>query len=374
MSLIKKVNFDHAAAEDISRPVLDYIDQNKAYFYNASSFYLESQYGKSQIEKARIRIAQEINCDPEEIIFTSGASESNALAIDGYLKANTENDESWCFCTNIEHSSILDNPNTLPCLKCDRYGIILPSEVKLAPENGALFSIQYANNEIGIIQDIKELATCVHARNGVLHVDAAQAFGKIPIDVQDLGIDMMSASAGKMGGIRGVGFLYVKKGIKLEPIIYGTQESHLRGGTYFTLGIGAFGVAVEQIDYRKETILKSKRDYFINRLLEIKQISLNGRRQSRLANNINIRISGITLDSQQMVSILNSYGYMVSAGSACHAGDAEPSHVLKALGLTEDEMHCCIRISIGMENTVQDIDEFIEVLKLTINMHRKGLK
>lgn len=368
---VRVVNFDHAAAEAIPSSVLSYIDQNKAYYYNASSFYLESQYGKKEIEKTRTLIAQEINCEPEEIIFTSGASESNSLAIDGFLKSHPS---SKCYCTNIEHSSIIENPNANPVLECDKYGVIACEQIAKISQANALFSIQYANNEIGTIQDIKSLSSLIHEKRGILHVDAAQAFGKLQIDVDELGIDMMSASAGKMGGIRGVGFLYVRKGIEISPIIYGTQESHLRGGTYFALGIGCLGMAIKDIDPCKSSVIRLRRDYFINKLLEEPQISLNGRRQSRLPNNINIRIEDITLDSQQMVSILNSYGYMVSAGSACHAGDSQPSHVLKALGLSEDQMHCCIRISIGLENTIQDINEFIEVLKLTIKMHKKRIK
>lgn len=361
---------DYAAADIISPRVAEYVKTNVSAFFNPSANYKRAVYNRRVIENVRNKIADLVNCSPEEIIFTSGCSEANALAIKGYLDKNPSK-QMWC--SVIEHSSILEAEKYYPVqkIKCNDKGFIEPNTVRdLEIESGDLVAIQFANNEIGSIQPIKALSEEVYKKGAVMLVDAAQAFGHLEIDVKRLGIDMMSVSASKIGGIRGVGFLYVRKGIELNPLIFGTQEQELRGGTYFDLGIGAFGIAIDQIDFLKEISIRAKRNYLIEQLLSIDGVKLNGSRSDRLAGNVNIRIENCRLDSQQLVGILGSYGFMVSAGSACHSGEASISHVLKAIGLSNEQCKTTVRITIGRNTTVQEIEGFVECLKLTLRIHR----
>lgn len=334
----------------------------KEYYGNASSTYELGLASRRLIEDTRSKIKKEINADPEDqIIFLSGASEANTLAIDGFLKFHPDYN---CITTNIEHSSILENPNVDIKINCDEYGFFKIED--LEGYSNSLFAIQAANNEIGTYQDIKKISSEIHKKNNVFFTDATQMFGHIPIDVKNMGIDMMSASAHKLGGLKGCGFLYVKNGIQLSPIIYGTQENGLRGGTYNTLGIITLGKAVELINYKNEFEIQKKRDYLIKDLLEIDNITLNGSIQKRLPGNVNICIHNMKITSQQLVSLLDIHGYYVSAASACHSGDTKLSHVLKAIGLSDEEAKCNIRISIGENTTFKELNDFVKCLKILI--------
>lgn len=365
----KIVYMDYAATTPPEDIVMNNVANFASMFYNPSSVNSFSIYNKNVIENVRKTIAKTINADPSEIIFTSGGSESNSLAVDGFVSANNDYD---VVCSPICHSSILRNMNVERHLNCDKDGFIFLNEINI--DKNTLYCIDYVNNEIGCIQNIKDLSKLIHKNDkNILFVDAVQAFCKIDIDVKELGIDMLSASAHKIGGLQGVGFLYVKNGININPIIHGTQENGVRGGTYSSMLIKSFGLAVEKSLEKKENIwtIKNKRDFFIEELSKIDGVKLNGSIFNRIYNNINIRINGISINNQQIVSLLEMDGFIISAGSACHEGNNKPSHVLKAIGLSDEEANSSIRITIGFDNSVQDILDFVEKLKLIIEMNKK---
>lgn len=359
------VYLDYAAAEPVKNSVLSELRENTEMFYNPSSVSNLSRANFRSIQATQKKIAEMINCKPEEIYFTSGASESNSWAIDGLLKAD---DSIRVISTETEHSSVLENPNVNPVLEVDRNGFVRLDSVKRQTTDNTLVVITHANNEIGCIQDVKIIRS-IMPDGSLLMVDAAQTFAKIPIDVQDMKIDLLSASAGKVGGLRGVGFLYIREGLDLKPIIYGTQQNGLRGGTYFDLGIRSLLYALDE-PYPAETV-SMKRNFLLDQLKEIPEVHLIGTVQNRLPNNVLIAVRHVTLDSQQMISLLEEQGFIVSAGSACHAGAAKISHVLDAIGMTEDEAKTVLRITIGPETDVNDLVKFAQALKLTISMFRE---
>ena len=362
------VNLDHASTSPLSKSVLGRLDELYAIYYNPSAAYEVGAYNMKIIENVREKVAKSINAEPEEIIFTSSGSEANALAIDGYIKANLDiNNQILVYCSEIEHTSILKNPNINGFIKVNSDGIIEISEENI---NGSLISCQMCNNEIGTYQPIKYFSDIIHKNNGIIHCDCTQAYGKVPIDVKYLDIDMASFSGHKIGSVRGVGFLYIKKGIKIDPIIYGEQENGLRGGTYNDFAIKTLGLAIDDIDYKENDVLRARRNFLVNKLFEIEGVHVNGGMIDRSASNINIRIDNISIDSQQLVALLDDAGFLVSAGSACHSGDLTPSHVLKAIGLTDKEARSSIRITIGIENSVRELEDFVNALNIIINMYR----
>jgi cysteine desulfurase len=347
--------------EEVINEVINVMKNNWA---NASSTYDFGLESARIVQKTKEIISKEINCSSDEIILTSGGSESNSLALDGFLKRNPEYGDKF-ICSTIEHSSILDNPHAKSIIFCDNQGFYKMNWIKEIKDS--LVSIQFANSEIGTIQNIKEIVKILHKNNCVVHTDAVAIFGKYPIDVKDLDIDILSAASQKIGGICGAAFLYVKKGIHLSPIIYGTQNDGLRGGTYNVPAIAAMGKTVELITYNIEET-RYKRDYLLNKLLSINGITLNGTDDldHRLYNNINICIHDTELNSQQLIAILDMFGYCCSAGSACHSGSAEPSKVLLNIGLNKEDALRSIRITISEDNTYEELDEFYNNFKLTL--------
>ena len=221
-----KIYFDNAATTPLCRSFSDHIQEYASKYYNPSSINENSLELRKEIEKCREKIAMIINCDPEEIYFTSGASEANALAVDGFLKVNSG---YKVISTNIEHDSIMNNPNISQFIPCDHYGLVKP--VQFEGYNNTLFAVILANNEVGTIQPVEMISNVIHGGDNYLFCDATQAFGKINIDVKKMGIDMLSASAHKIGGLKNIGFLYVNKSIKISPIIYGNQEEIRSGFT-----------------------------------------------------------------------------------------------------------------------------------------------
>ena len=346
---------------EVIETVMDILNNH---WHNGSSVYENGLESKRIIEHTRELIAKEINCLPEEIILTGSGSESNSLAIDGWLKANKESD---FVTTNIEHSSILNNDKISKLVCCDENGFVYPNYFR--DVKNKLVSVGYGNGEIGSISNIKSISEYLHKNNCVLHVDAVQAFGHIPIDVKELGCDMLSATAQKIGGICGSAFLYVNKRVKLSPIIYGTQNNGLRGSTYNVTAIAAFGKAIELIDYNKEKEIKKKRNYLLDKLLHISDVRLNGSKNNRLPNNINITIYDTQLDSQQMLALFDLLGYQLSSTSACHAGTGVPSHVLKAIGLSDNQAKKSLRITISEDNTYEELDKFYNDFKLIVEQY-----
>lgn len=364
--------------KEVLEAVMPYLTDN---FYNPSSIYSNGVRVRRAIDDARESIAGFINADTDEIFFTSGSSESNCWAIQGYLLAGVMDISTTSIVTTkIEHKSIMECVDAMErfgnatyyCdvtyLDVDKDGFVnmeqLESVFKDREEPNyydILVSIQMANNEVGTIQNIKAISDIIHKYGGVLHVDATQAFGQIPIDVKAMGIDMLSASAHKLeGGFKGVGLLYKKKNIELQPIIYGSQNDRQRGGTENVAGIVGFAKAVELASEEMEDklALSVKRDYFINELTR-NGCKLNGTSVHRLPNNINVMLpEGI--GSEELLYMLDLDDIQCSVGSACNSHSKKPSYVLKALGLTDEEAARSVRFTISSDITYEAIDYVVE--------------
>lgn len=364
--------------KEVLKAVMPYLTDD---FYNPSSIYSDGVRVRRAIDNARESIAGFINADTDEIFFTSGSSESNCWAIQGYLLAGVMDISTTSIVTTkIEHKSIMECVDAMErfgnatyyCdvtyLDVDKDGFVnmeqLESVFKDREESDyydIFVSIQLANNECGVIQDIKAISDIIHKYGGILHVDATQAFGQIPIDVKAMGIDMLSASAHKLeGGFKGVGLLYKKKDIEIQPIIYGSQNAGLRGGTENVAGIVGFAKAVELASEKMEDklALSVKRDYFINELTR-NGCKLNGASVHRLPNNINVMLpEGI--GSEELLYMLDLDDIQCSAGSACNSHSKKPSYVLKALGLTDEEAARSVRFTISSDITYEAIDYVVE--------------
>ena len=364
--------------KEVLNAVMPYLTDD---FYNPSSIYSDGVRVRRAIDDARESIAGFINADTDEIFFTSGSSESNCWAIQGYLLAGVMDISTTSIVTTkIEHKSIMECVDAMErfgnatyyCdvtyLDVDKDGFVNMEQLESVfkdreePDYYDIFvSIQLANNEVGTIQDIKAISDIIHKYGGVLHVDATQAFGQIPIDVKAMGIDMLSASAHKLeGGFKGVGLLYKKKDIEIQPIIYGSQNAGQRGGTENVAGIVGFAKAVELASEEMEDrlTLSVMRDYFINELTR-NGCKLNGTSVHRLPNNINVMLpEGI--GSEELLYMLDLDDIQCSAGSACNSHSKKPSYVLKALGLTDEEAARSVRFTISSDITYDDIDYVVE--------------
>lgn len=348
------------------------------YWQNPSSLYATKV--KEKINECRTNIAKFINAKTDEIYFTSGASESNNWSIRGWVDKNANNCSMVNIITTlIEHKSILEavkNPNlgarTRYC-NVDEHGLVnylhLKKLLEFCKEEPTLVSVGMANNEIGVIQDIKEISDLTHSYGGVLHVDATQALGHIPIDVNELGIDMMSASGHKISSVlKGIGFLYIKNGINIQPLIYGAQENGLRGGTENTFGIIGLSKAIELCDtgLMGTGEMCRKRDYFIGLLESNFGCKLNGN-QFRLPNNINVTFPQ-NITGESLLYTLEMSGIKISTGSACNSKEISPSHVLKAIGLTNEESMRTIRFSLTDDVTYEEIDYVISEIDKAIKI------
>lgn len=357
-------------------------------WYNPSSIYSCGVKVKKDIEDAREKISKFINSNASEIYFTSGASESNSTIVRGwddaihYDKNNgvklTEI-KSYIITTPIEHKSIIEavsNPmlySEVMFCNVDENGLVNIEYLKNLLEsldNGhVLVSIGMANSEIGTIQDIKSIAELVHRYNGVFHTDATQAICHIPIDVKDMGIDMLSASGQKFGGLKGSGFLYKRNDIDIQPLIYGSQERSIRGGTENTVGIIGMAKAVELIErYAKPDMCQRIayiRDYFIDKLENI-GCKLNGSREHRLPNNINVTLPH-GLNGESMLYCMDLCDVYISTGSACNSKSIEPSPVLSAIGLGDDAYNS-IRITFPVGITKEEIDEVVSEMDRQIKI------
>lgn len=355
-------------------------DAMKEFWQNPSSLY--ANHVRDKINSCRENIAKFIGAKPNEIIFTSGASESNNMAIRGWTDYQTMNSlySPTIITTPIEHKSIMEAVKNTALDACvyycdvDKYGVVDYESIRywldLLEYKPALVSIGIANNEIGTIQMIRELSDFVHKHNCTLHVDATQILPYIPIDVETLGIDMMSASGHKISPVlKGIGFLYKKESVNIKPIIYGSQENGLRGGTENTFGIIGFSKAIEYCDTSCEKYIEicGKRDYFIN-LLESKfGCKLNGHKNYRLPNNINVTFPQ-NITGESLLYTLDMSGIKISTGSACNSKSIEPSHVLKAIGLTDDEAVRTVRFSLPNDITYEEINCVIKEIEKAIKL------
>ena len=373
----KIIYLDNAAttrlSEEVLNEMLPYMTEQYA---NPSANYDFAKKVKKAIEKSREQVSSVINCKPEEIYFTSGGTESDNWAIKA-IAEKYSNKGKHIITSKIEHHAVLHTTEWLEkqgfevtYLNVNKDGFIDLDELESSiREDTILISIMAANNEIGTIQPLKEIGTIARKHKVIFHTDAVQAFGHISIDVKKMKIDMLSASGHKINGPKGVGVLYVKSGIKINPLIHGgSQEKGLRAGTYNVPGIVGIGKAAEVSKrvIENQDILKL-RNYFIESILHnIDNTCLNGSYEKRLPNNINIRINNI--DAESILVILNDNGICASVGSACTTGQVEPSHVLKAIGLTNNEASSSLRFSISDMTTIKEIDYAVEVLAKAVKM------
>ena len=365
--------FDHAAttavAEEVKKEMLPYFCEN---YGNASSLYDLGKKSKEAINIARGKVARAINAKPEEIYFTSCGTESDNLSLKGIARAY-RNKGNHIITSIIEHPAILNSCKSLEkegfkvtYLSVNKYGFIDLQELKNAiNKDTILISIMMANNEIGTIEPIEEISKIAHQNNIIFHTDAVQAIGNIKIDVRKMGIDALSMSAHKFYGPKGVGALYINENVKFIPIQNGGhQEFDKRAGTENVAGIVGLGKAIEIanneiLDYNKR--LLDLREYFLRKIKIIPYIQINGDLEKRLSGNINI--SFLFTNNKDIIRELNKKGICVSAGSACSSGEIRTSHVLSAIGLSEGIARGSIRITLGKENTKEDIDYLVNVLE-----------
>lgn len=362
--------FDHAATTAVDEEVLREMIPYFSYSYgNPSSAYTIGRQNKMAIHVARQKVAKAINAKPKEIYFTGCGSESDNLALKGITYANSKN-KKHIITTKIEHHAILNTCKTLEqegievtYLNVDKDGKINLQELENSiKDDTILISIMIANNEIGTIQPIKEIGKIARKHKILFHTDAVQAIGNIKVNVEEMNIDLLSMSAHKFYGPKGVGALYVKEGIDFKEIQDGGhQENGKRAGTENVAGIVGMGKAIELAYENIEeynTKLIELREYCIEELQrKISKIRINGARKDRLPGNINISFLGE--DSSDLLLKLDEKGICTSAGSACSTGDTSPSHVLMAIGLNNEEAEGALRITLGKENTKQDIDYLI---------------
>ena len=367
------VYLDHAATtpvkEEVLKEMLPYFSTN---YGNASSIYSIGRRSKKAIEVARGKVAKAIGCDEKEIYFTSCGSESDNLAIKGVARANIKKGKH-IITSKIEHPAVLNTCKSLEkegykitYLNVDKKGFVDLEQLKNSiNEETILVTIMFANNEIGTIQNVKEISEISHKKNAIFHTDAVQAVGNIKIDVNELGIDLLSMSAHKFYGPKGVGALYVKDGVEFTKIQDGgSQENNKRAGTQNVPGIVGLGKAIEIATLNLENYnskLLKLRNYFISEITKkYEEVIINGDLKNRLPGNINISFPDI--DGKELLMKLDSKNICVSTGSACSSGHIKTSHVLTAIGATRRYAGGALRITLGEQNTVKDIEYLIETL------------
>ncbi len=348
------------------------------HYGNPSSLYSVGRESHVALEKARKTVAECLNCDPLEIVFTSGGSESDNMAIRGIA---AKKGKGHIITSKIEHHAVL---HTLKALEkegfevtyvdVDKDGFVNPDDVKNAiREDTILITIMLANNEIGTIQPIKEISVIAKEKKIPLHTDAVQAVGHIPVDVKDLGCDMLSLSAHKFGGPKGTGVLYVRRGLAYKPLIQGgAQERNKRSGTENIPGIvgvaEALSLACSELSAENEKLTRL-RDRLIDGILNtIPYSRLNGGRENRLPGNVNVSIEYI--EGESLILMLDFNGICASSGSACTTGSLDPSHVLLALGLPHEVAHGSLRLSLGRDNNDADVDYILEKLPTIVERLR----
>ncbi|VVB80512.1 Cysteine desulfurase IscS 2 [uncultured archaeon] len=370
---MEKLYLDNAATTPLAKEVVQELNKKISLFGNPSSRHVLGREAKIEIEKAREKIAKSINAKPEEIIFTSGATESNNLAIKGLAEANPT--KKQIITSEIEHPSILEVCKNLgkrgyqiDKISVDSEGIINLKELKdKISKDALLVSVMHVNNEIGTIQPIEEIAKICKEKNVPFHTDAVQSFGKLKIDVQKIGINLLSASGHKLNALKGIGFLYVKRGMNIEPQLNGGgQENNLRSGTENVLGIISLAKAIE-LKRESEKVEKS-RDKIINKLLEISGSKLNGSKEKRIYNNINISFYGIEGESLQM--FLDEEGIFISTSSACASNKLAKSHVLKAIGIDKMYLNGSIRITLDTLKLLTTKQEDFIIKKIKENVEK----
>ncbi|MBQ1274593.1 MAG: cysteine desulfurase NifS [Cellulosilyticum sp.] len=370
---MERIYLDNAATTPVRKEVVDamlpYFTEN---FGNPSSVYQIAQMNKKAVDDARETIANALGANANEIFFTSGGSEADNWAIKGIAQAHKAKG-NHIITTKVEHHAVLHtceylekNGFEVTYLDVDEYGMVHPEDVEKAiKDTTILISIMYANNEIGTINPIKEIGAIAKAHKIPFHTDAVQAVGQLKIDVKDQNIDLLSLSGHKINGPKGMGVLYIRRGLKIENLIHGgAQERGRRAGTENVAGIVGLAKAMEiaytDFDAKIEKMTKL-RDKLINGLLEsIPYTKLNGHPTMRLANNSNIGVEYV--EGESLLLLLDMSGIAASSGSACTSGSLDPSHVLLAIGIPHERAHGSIRLTLGSQNTEAEIDKVLEVM------------
>ena len=375
------IYMDNSATTRISDDILEELIFNlKEEYGNPSSIYSISQSSKEKVENARRKIAKVLNVKPKEIFFTSGGSESDNWALKGIAHSYKEKGRH-IITTKIEHHAILHTAEFLEelgyeitYLNVDENGFINLKELEDSiREDTILISVMFANNEVGTIEPIKEIGEIAKKHNVLFHTDAVQAFGNVKIDLSELNVDLMSFSGHKIHAPKGIGVLYIKDGVKITPLIHGgAQERQKRAGTENTAYIVAIGQAfenaVKDFDEKEKNVIQM-RNRLIDNLTSVKGIYLNGPVDKRLPGNVNISIDGVK--SSELLMMLDMNGICASSGSACTAGSLEPSHVLIAMGKSENHARNCLRLTLNSLNTMDEIERVSEEVIKQVEKLRK---
>ena len=375
------IYLDNAATTKTAPEVVDaMLPYFSEYYGNASTIYSLGAESKKAMDHARQTIADSLGAKPEEIYFTAGGSESDNWALKATAEAYASKGKD-IITTKIEHHAILHTCEYLEkrgfeitYLNVDRDGLISLDELKAAirPDT-ILISVMFANNEIGTIEPIAEIGEIAKEHGVLFHTDAVQAYAQVPINVDEMHIDMLSASGHKLNGPKGIGFLYIRKGVKIRSFVHGgAQERSRRAGTENIPGIVGLGAAVERAMRIMDTKTRKEielRDYLIGRLEnEIPHCWLNGHRTKRLPNNINF--SFLFIEGESMLIMLDMKGICASSGSACTSGSLDPSHVLLAIGLKHEEAHGSLRLTLSEESTKEEMDIVAEEVKKIVQRLR----
>lgn len=372
---------DNAATTAVSEEVLNAMMPHfRTAYGNASSIYKLGRDAQRDVEEAREKVAKAIGAEPKEIFFTSCGSESDNWAIKGIAETMAKKGKKHIITSVFEHHAVLHTCEYLAkhgfeitYVPVSDKGLVDPEDVKNAiREDTALVTIMYANNEIGTIQPIEEIAAVCHEKNVIFHTDAVQAVGHVEIDVKKQGIDMLSLSGHKIHAQKGIGALYVRKGITLPNLIHGgAQERNKRAGTENVPAIVGLGVAIEAATrniFEKAAVIIPRRNRLIDGILQLPYTRLNGDREKRLPGNLNISIEGI--EGESLLLMLDQYGICASSGSACTSGSLDPSHVLLSIGLKHEVAHGSLRLSIEEDVTDEDVDYILEVVPKVVERLR----
>lgn len=376
--------FDHNATTPVCREVLQALPELSEAWGNASSIHWGGRQPKNILREARKAVAEAVVASPLEIVFTSGGSEANNMVLKGLFDyyqtapflTPEQRGRRHYMCSQVEHPAVIKTMEHLKALgaRVDFIPVNRRGEIDLdfyeahLSSETALVSVMLANNETGTLFPVKKMAEMAHAKGALFHTDAVQAFGKIPVNLHDLNVDFASFSGHKFYSLKGSGFLYSKKGSHLSPLIHGGgQERHRRGGTENILGIGALGLVAQRASMiaDKARAMANLRDHMEARILEeISDVTITAGESPRLPNTSSLVLKGA--DGETMLMSLDIKGYAVSTGAACSSGNPEPSPVLLAMGLSRAEAQNSLRVSLGWDSTLEQVDGFIEALKTVV--------
>ncbi|RKY61268.1 MAG: cysteine desulfurase NifS [Candidatus Latescibacterota bacterium] len=374
----RRIYLDYAATTpvhpEVVQAMLPYLTER---YGNPSSIHSFGQEARAAVEEAREKVASLIGARPDEIVFTGGGTEADNFALKGVAYA-LRGKGDHIVTSSVEHHAVLEVCKFLEkegsYLPVDRYGMVDPEDVRRAiTERTVLVSVMHANNEVGTVQPIAEISEIAHERGVYFHTDAVQTAGHIPVDVDELGVDLLSMSAHKLYGPKGVGALYIRKGTRIASFVHGgEQERGRRAGTENVPGIVGFGKAAELAESEREAEaarLSELRDRLIEGILErIDYVHLNGHPTRRLPNNVHISVEFV--EGESMLLNLDLEGIAASTGSACSSGSLEPSHVLLAMGLSHELAHGSLRFTMGRWTAAGDVDRVLEVLPNVVSKLR----